>query len=110
MQRSNTPTILPRYLSKELLDKNLIEIPTHITESMDNSSDSDLSIDKKTSRIILKIKKYYVICIWNRNSMNFDMSEMAAKNILTYGVFNKENWEQKAKKCGYRYLDQVPEN
>ena len=25
-------------------------------------------------------------------------------------MFNKEDWEQEAKKCGYRYLDQVSEN
>ena len=42
--------------------------------------------------------------------MNFDMSEIAAKNILTYETFNKENWEQETKKCGYRYLDQISEN
>ena len=42
--------------------------------------------------------------------MNFDISETAAKNILAYRVFNKENWEQKAKKCGYKYLNQILEN
>ena len=35
---------------------------------------------------------------------------MTAKNILVYGVFNKENWEQEAKKCGYRYFNQILEN
>ena len=38
------------------------------------------------------------------------MSEIVAKNILVYKIFNKENWEQEAKKCGYRYSDQVLEN
>ena len=33
------------------------------------------------------------------------MPETAAKNILVYEVFNKKNWEQKAKKCDYRYFD-----
>ena len=42
--------------------------------------------------------------------MNFDISETAAKNILVYGTFNKENWEQEAKKYSYRYLNQVSEN
>ena len=62
------------------------------------------------SRIIFKIKKYYIICIQNGKSMNFNISETVAKNILVYRVFNKEDWEQEAKKCGYRYLDQVLEN
>ena len=38
------------------------------------------------------------------------MSEIAAKNILAYKIFYKENWEQKTKKYGYRYLDQILEN
>ena len=42
--------------------------------------------------------------------MDFDISETAAKNILAYRTFNKENWEQKAKKYDYRYLNQVSEN
>ena len=33
--------------------------------------------------------------------MNFDMPETAAKNILVCGTFNKENWDQEIKKCGY---------
>ena len=82
----------------------------HIIGSMDSSSDSDSSVDKRTPRIIFKMKKYYVICVWNGKSINFNMSETAAKNILVYEIFNKENWEQEAKKCGYRYFDQVSEN
>ena len=77
---------------------------------MDFSSNSDLLIDEGTPKIILKIKKYYIICIWNGKSMDFDMSEIVAKNILAYEIFNKENWEQETKKCGYRYLNQVSEN
>ena len=38
------------------------------------------------------------------------MPKTAAKNTLAYGAFNKEDWEQEAKKYGYRYIDQVPEN
>ena len=38
------------------------------------------------------------------------MSETAAKNILIYETFNKEDWEQKIKKYDYRYLNQVLEN
>ena len=38
------------------------------------------------------------------------MSKITAKNILVYKTFDKENWEQKAKKCGYRYLNQVSKN
>ena len=42
--------------------------------------------------------------------MNFDIPKMAAKNTLVYGIFNKENWEQEAKECDYRYFDQISEN
>ena len=38
------------------------------------------------------------------------MPETAAKNTLIYRIFNKENWEQKAKKYDYRYLNQILEN
>ena len=61
-------------------------------------------------RIIFKIKKYYVICIQNKRNIDFDIPKIIAKNTLVYEVFNKEDWEQEAKKCGYRYLDQVLEN
>ena len=37
--------------------------------------------------------------------MDFDISKIAAKNTLAYRIFNKENWEQKAKKYDYRYLN-----
>ena len=77
---------------------------------MDNSNNLDSSVDERMLRIMFKIKKYYMICVWDRKSINFDISETAAKNTLVYGAFNKENWEQKAKKCSYRYLDQVSEN
>ena len=42
--------------------------------------------------------------------MDFDMSEMAAKNILVYRTFNKESWDQKAKKYSYQYTNQISEN
>ena len=51
-----------------------------------------------------------MICVWNRKSMDFDMSETATKNTLVYGTFSKEDWEQKAKKYSYKYLDQILEN
>ena len=87
-----------------------MEILTHITELSDSTSNSDSSINEKTPRIIFKMKKYYMIYIWNGKSLNFNISETTAKNILIYRTFYKENWEQKTKKCGYRYLDQVSEN
>ena len=37
------------------------------------------------------MKKYYVIYISNERSTDFDILETAAKNILIYGIFNKEN-------------------
>ena len=37
--------------------------------------------------------------------MDFNMPKTVAKNILIYRIFNKEDWEQKTKKCDYRYLD-----
>ena len=54
---------------------------------------------------MFKIRKYYIIYIQNRRSIDFDISEIVVKNILVYKIFNKENWEQKAKKCGYKYLN-----
>ena len=42
--------------------------------------------------------------------MDFDIPEITVKNILVYGIFSKEGWEQEAKKCGYKYLDQISEN
>ena len=51
-----------------------------------------------------------MICIQNGKSMNFNISEIVIKNILIYGAFNKKDWEQEAKKCDYRYLNQVSEN
>ena len=51
-----------------------------------------------------------MIYIQNGRNLEFDMSETIIKNILVYRAFNKKNWEQKTKKCGYRYLDQVSEN
>ena len=46
-----------------------------------------------------------MIYIQNRRNMDFNISETAAKNILVYEAFNKEDWEQEAKKCGYRYIN-----
>ena len=57
------------------------------------------------SKIIFKMKKYYIICIQNGKSIDFNMSEIVTKNILIYRIFSKEDWEQKAKECGYRYLN-----
>ena len=82
-----------------------MKTPIYIIESTDSDSDSDSSINKRTLRIIFKIKKYYIICVQNKKSIDFNMPEIATKNILTYKIFNKKNWEQKAKKNGYRYLD-----
>ena len=61
-------------------------------------------------RIIFKIKKYYIIYVQNKRSIDFDISETAAKNILVYKIFNKESWDQKAKKCDYQYINQILEN
>ena len=87
-----------------------MRILIHITGPMDSSSDLDLLVDEKMSRIIFKIKKHYMICVWNKKSINFNMSKTVTKNTLIYRAFNKENWEQEAKKCNYRYLNQVSEN
>ena len=51
-----------------------------------------------------------MICVQNRRSLEFDMPEIVAKNILVYKIFDKENWEQEAKKYSYRYLNQISEN
>ena len=67
-----------------------MEILIYITELQKSSSDLNLLINKRISRIIFK---YYIIYIWNRKSIDFDISETVAKNILVYEAFNKENWE-----------------
>ena len=43
--------------------------------------------------------------MWNKKSMNFNMLKIVAKNILVYETFNKESWDQEARKCNYRYID-----
>ena len=53
----------PVYPSKDLSDKDLLETLIYITELMDSDSNLNLSVDKKTPRIIFKIKKYYIIFI-----------------------------------------------
>ena len=103
-------TISLVYLSEALSDKDFMETSIRTTELSDPISNLDSSIDKRTSRIMFKMKKYYMIYIWNGRSLEFNMSEIVVKNILIYKVFDKENWEQKAKKCDYRYLDQISEN
>ena len=75
--------------------------PSYITEPLDSDSDLDSSINKRMLRIIFKIKKYYIIYVWNKRSIDFDILKIAAKNILAYRIFNKESWDQEAKKCGY---------
>ena len=87
-----------------------MEISIHIIELSDSISNLDLSIDKRTPRIIIKIKKYYIFYIQNGKSLEFDIPKITVKNILVYKIFDKENWEQKAKKYDYRYLNQILEN
>ena len=95
------------YLSKELLDKDFIGTLIYITEQQSSNSNLDLLIKKRTPRVVFKIKKYYIIYIWNERNMDFDISEIAAKNILVYEIFNKKNWDQEAKIYGYQYIDQI---
>ena len=87
-----------------------MEILTHTTEPQKSNNNLDSSVNKKTLRIIFKIKKYYIICIQNKRNINFDISETAAKNILVYETFNKEDWKQEVKKYSYKYLNQILEN
>ena len=87
-----------------------MKILTYIIKLLNLNNNSNSSIDKKIFRIIFKIKKYYIIYVQNRRSMDFNMPETAAKNTLVYRTFNKEDWEQKTKKCGYKYLNQVLKN
>ena len=85
--------ILSIYLSEDLSDKNLIKISIHITELLDSNNDLDSSVNKKILRIIFKIKKYYIICVQNKKSINFNISKIVAKNTLIYKIFNKKDWE-----------------
>ena len=87
-----------------------METSIYITELQESNNNSDLLIDKRIFRIIFKIKKYYIIYIQNGRSIDFNISKTVIKNILVYGTFNKEDWEQEAKKYNYRYIDQVLEN
>ena len=79
--------------------------PTHTTEQRNSNSDSDSLINKKTPGIIFKMKEYYIIYIWNRKNIDFDISETAAKNILIYWIFNKENWDRETKEYNYWYIN-----
>ena len=56
-------TILPVYLSEDLSEENLIDISIYITESSDSYNNLNLLVDKRTPRIIFKIKKYYIIYV-----------------------------------------------
>ena len=42
--------------------------------------------------------------------MDFNISEIATKNILVYRTFDKKSWDQKTKKYNYWYTNQVSEN
>ena len=99
------PTIPPVYPQKKSLDKDFIGTSIYITEQQSSNNDSDSLINKKMSRIIFKIKKYYIIYIQNKKSIDFNMPETVAKNILIYRIFNKKDWDQKTKKYGYQYID-----
>ena len=70
-----------------------METPIYTTEPLDPNNNLDSSINKKIFRIMFKIKKYYIIYVQNRRSMDFDMPKTIAKNTLTYEIFNKKNWE-----------------
>ena len=87
-----------------------MKTPICITELLDSTNNLDSLIDERIFRIIFKIKEYYIIYIQNKKSLEFNISKTVAKNILVYGAFDKENWEQETKKCGYRYLNQILEN
>ena len=52
------------YFYKESSEKNLnIGIPTQITKIQEFSNSFNSFIDKKRSKTIFKIKKYYIICV-----------------------------------------------
>ena len=76
---------------KEVLDIDLeINILLEIINPKKSNNNSILFVNKRMLRIILKMKKYYVIDIWNGQSMNLNMSEIAAKNIFVYGKFDQQ--------------------
>ena len=68
-----------------------METSIYIMELQESNNNLDLSINKRIPKIIFKIKKYYIIYIQNRRSIDFNMSETATKNILIYKVFNKKD-------------------
>ena len=63
LQQPDTSTIPPTYLSEILSDEDFMKISIYITEPLNPNNNLNLSINKKISRIIFKIKKYYIICI-----------------------------------------------
>ena len=85
------PIILPIYLSEDPSDKNLGDTSIYIMEQQSSDNNLDLSINKRTPKIIFKIKKYYIMYIQNNINMDFDISETAVKNTLIYRTFNKES-------------------
>ena len=64
---------------------------THIMEQQSSNSDLNSSIDERTLKIIFKIKRYYIICVWNRRNIDFNISETVAKNIIIYRTFDKKS-------------------
>ena len=56
-------TISPTYSSEDSSNEDFIETPIHTIKLSNSTNNLDLLIDKKMSRIIFKIKKYYMICI-----------------------------------------------
>ena len=81
-----------------------------MTKQYSSNNNLDSLIDKRTLKIIFKIKKYYIVYIQNGISMDFNMSEIVAKNILVYEIFDKVNQDQETKKYSYQYTNQISEN
>ena len=81
--------ILLIYLYKKLLDKDLDnKIYIYIIQEQESNNNFGLSINERISKIIFKIKEYYIICEQNKKDMKFNILETAVKNILVYNKFN----------------------
>ena len=55
-----------------------------ISEDIKKENKVSSSDNERTPKIILNIRKYYVMYTWNGNFMNFDPFETTAKNTLVY--------------------------
>ena len=89
LQWPDTPTIPPVCSYENVLDTDLgMDTPSETTEHQKFDSDSDLSMNERTPRIMFKMREHYIIYTWNEKTINVNISETAVKNIFIYKKFS----------------------